>query len=172
MFMSVYFHHVPIGYEAMLRRFYADGSGELTVPANAEDYLFFDDVHLFTVLRQSKSEWARRIVERRAYRMLVEVKHTVGESRESPDLDMIAARLESAGIQVISHSAQGVLSKYSTPDLFIVEEGRPFPVQEYTPLYRRYAGAIQMKRIYVDPDRFDDARKIGGISLSSPAAVD
>jgi HD superfamily phosphohydrolase len=174
MFMSVYFHHVPIGYEAMLRRFYSDAEGELVVPSNAEDYLFFDDVHLFTVLRRSASEWARRIVERRAYRMLVEVKETVGEPerRESPDVDELAHRLEAAGIDVISTSVQGVLSKYSAPDLFIVEEGRPFPVQQYTPLYRRYAGAIRMKRIYVDPERFDDARRLGGISLASVADVD
>jgi uncharacterized protein len=175
MFMSVYFHHVPIGYEAMLRRFYSDAEGELVVPSNAEDYLFFDDVHLFTVLRHSKSQWARRIVERRAYRMLLEVKETVDagvERRESPDVGELAHRVEAAGIDVISTSVQGVLSKYSTPDLFIVEGGRPFPVQEYTPLYRRYAGAIRMKRIYVDPERFEDARRIVGISLASPADVD
>ncbi len=176
MFMSVYFHHVPIGYEAMLRRFYGDAAGELVVPADAEAYLSFDDVHLFTVLRSSKSEWARRIVERRAYRMLVEVKETVDDAqvkkRESPDLDDIARRLEHAGIKVISHSLRGALSKYSAPELFIVEEGRPFPIQEYTPLYRRYAGAIHLKRIYVDPDRFEEARRLGGISLASPADVD
>jgi uncharacterized protein len=176
MFMSVYFHHVPIGYEVMLRRFYGEAAGELVIPANVDEYLGFDDVHLFTMLRRSKSEWAKRIIERRAYRMLVEVKETVGdarvEKRESPDLDQLAQRLTDAGIAIISHNVQGALTKYSAPDLFIVEEGRAFPVQEYTPLYRRYAGAIHLKRIYVDPERFEDARALGGISLASPADPD
>lgn len=179
MFMSVYFHHVPIGYEVMLRRFYADETGELVVPSSAEGYLEYDDIHLFTVLRRSESEWARRIVERRAYRMLVEVKETVGDERVglrvTPDIDSLQHRLEAAGIKVIAHSVRGVLSKYfsstasqppqeSAPELYIVEEGRSFPAAEYTPLYQRYAGAIHLKRIYVDPEHFEEARKLLGRS--------
>lgn len=178
MFMSVYFHHVPVGYEVMLRRFFAEATGELVIPEAASDYVRFDDVHLFTVLRSSRSEWARRIIERRAYRMLVEVKETVGEdhvaTKGAIDLSALESVLEEHGVRVIPHSVRGVLSKYfgggegASPELYIVDGGRPVPVEEYTPLYRRYAGAIILERLYVDPDRFDDARNL----LGSVKAVD
>jgi uncharacterized protein len=172
MFMSVYFHHIPIGYEVMLRKFHAEGTGELVVPSDVEGYLEFDDVALLAALRRSKSPWARAVVERRAYRMLVEVKE-VQEMERGLSLDVEALRtaLERAGIDSIEHSVKGQLSKYfstggSRPPVagalpvFIVEDGRGVPVEEYTPLYRRYSGAIHLRRVYVEPGSLDRAKQV------------
>jgi uncharacterized protein len=175
MFMSVYFHHIPISYEVMLNLFQKESFDELVVPADVEAYLELDDVMLWTMLRKAKSEWARRIVERRAYRMLVEAREIRstqgGESSSSgPDVDAIFDELKSQGIRAEKHVVKGQLSKYfttggsrppmETPPLYMVDDGMSIPVEEYTPLYRRYSGAIHLRRIYVDPTQLERAREV------------
>ena len=181
MFTSVYFHQIPIGYEVMLRRFHAEDPDSLRVPADVEAYLRCDDVWLWNALRQSESRWALRIVQRRAYRMLHEVKEFQGEGAAEFDppegeIERLEEALERAGIHSIVHSAKGQLSKYfriSTrpqiasdldPALYVVDGGRTVPIEQYTPLYQRYAGAVHLKRIYVDPDRMRDAKAIANAS--------
>lgn len=175
MFTSVYFHQIPIGYEVMLRRFVAEQLGELEVPYEVEAYLRCDDVYLWTVLRNSKNVWARRIVERRAFRMLVEVKEFDGERKkpgDSSDLDMeaLGRALAERGIVAIAHSAKGELSKYfgpsvlaaekdaADPPIWVVDGAKTVPIEDYTPLYQRYAGAVHLNRIYVDPDQLNQAK--------------
>ncbi|MFO0727689.1 MAG: HD domain-containing protein [Myxococcota bacterium] len=172
MFTSVYFHQIPIGYEVMLRRFVGEQLGELEVPYEVEAYLRCDDIYLWTVLRNSKNNWARRIVERRAFRMLVEVKEFEGERRERDDLDLdqVLAALKERGITAIAHAAKGEISKYFgprvigpetgtvDPPIWIVDGGKHVPIEDYTPLYQRYAGAVHIRRIYVDPEQLDQAK--------------
>ncbi len=174
MFTSVYFHQIPIGYEVMLRRFHAEAADELRVPADVEEYLRCDDVWLWNALRQSTSEWAQRIVQRQAFRMLAEVKDfgDSGVERSQTDIDGLKARLDRAGIPAVVHSAKGQLSKYfrisSTPrpaseldpPLYVVDGHQMIPVEAYTPLYQRYAGAVHLKRVYVAPDRVREARAL------------
>jgi HD superfamily phosphohydrolase len=180
MFMSVYFHHVPIGYEVMLERYHAEAADELALPASVEAYLGCDDVFLHATLRASRSGWARRIVERRAYRLLVERREMVGAARGDDggplpasrrSLEEIGEALEAAGIPAIAHAVKVRLSRYfdgdasrppgpATPALYIVDDARALPVEDYTPLYRRYAGAILLGRVYVDPARLDEARAL------------
>lgn len=208
MFMSVYFHHIPIGYEVMLKRFRDESPNALVVPSNVEGYLEFDDVFLISLLRRVKSPWARRIVERRAFRMLIEAKavenpnpspapnpipspgptpaqageasgarvearaHTEDHRYAPPDIERVEHALTARGIASISHSVKGRLSKYFSPGAttlpgaapelspFIIEGSRAIPVEDYVPLYRRYAGAIHLRRLYVDPERLAEARSI------------
>jgi uncharacterized protein len=170
MFTSVYFHQIPIGYEVMLRAYAAERQSEMTIPSDVESYLRWDDIALWTSLRQSDNAWAKRIVERRAYRMLVEVKHfDEGEGEEEVDLDALSRALWEKNIDARPHSAKGELSKYFKPKrarkeidppLYVVDGGRSIPVEQYTPLYQRYAGAVHLRRIYVDPDRLEDAKGV------------
>ncbi|MCK6549203.1 HD domain-containing protein [Myxococcota bacterium] len=178
MFMSVYFHHIPIGYEVMLKRFHEEANGELTVPADVPGYLDFDDVTLIGMLRKAKSHWARRIVERRAYRMLVELKElhagakSVAPHAASVDVETLVHALADEKIDALVHSVKGQLSKYfatgssrpphggHAPPLFMVEEGAAIPVEEYSPLYHRYSGSIHLRRVYVEPTEIDRARKL------------
>jgi HD superfamily phosphohydrolase len=174
MFMSVYFHHIPISYEVMLGKLHEESSSELAIPADVDGYLAFDDVTLWTKLREAKSEWARRIVERRAYRMLVEsreIRAPEGAGGSTgPDTDAIADALRARKVRFEEHTVKAQLSKYfsiggsrppmETPPLYIVDETTSFPVEEQIPLYRRYSGAIHLKRIYVEPSQLEVARAI------------
>ena len=174
MFVSVYLHHTPVGYELMLDRYRQDPICELRLPADPEAYLHIDDVFLIHTLRTSASPWARRIVERRAFRRVVESRQLQAELPEEdnplvgpPELtaEAIAEGLKSRGIETLVHTTTGRLSKYTwrtdgpeaEPNVFVLEAGHAIPVADYTPLYRRYAGEIQLRRVYVDPERIDDA---------------
>ena len=174
MFVSVYLHHTPVGYELMLHKYRLDPDCELRFPADPESYLQIDDIYLMNTLRTSRSPWAQRIVERTAFRRVVESRQLHVELPEEdqpakapPELtaESIARGLQQRGIETLIHTTKGSLSKYSRmpkaegsdPTVFVLEAGQAVPVAEYTPLYRRYAGEIQLRRVYVDPERLDDA---------------
>ncbi|MEO1337937.1 MAG: hypothetical protein AAFV29_19995, partial [Myxococcota bacterium] len=131
-------------------------------------------ISLMHTLRNSPSRWAQRLVQRRAYRRVVESRQLQVELPEEDrpltppgaiTAEVIAAGLAQRGIDTLVHTTVGRLSKYARrtgeaqpdPTVFIIEAGQAIPVAEYTPLYRRYAGEIQLRRVYVDPDRVDDA---------------
>ena len=175
MFVSVYLHHTPVGYELMLHRYRLDPGCELRLPSDPEDYLQVDDIYLTHTLRTSKSPWARRIAERGAYRRVFESRQLHAELPNDrtpivspPELtaEAIAEGLEQRGIPTIRHTTTGRLSKYgglgprganADPPVYVLEAGQAIPVSDYTPLYRRYAGEIQLRRVYVAPERLDDA---------------
>lgn len=175
MFVSVYLHHVPIGYELMLARYVHEQPGELTVPHDIDEYLGCDDVYLWSVLRKSTNPWAKRITERRAYRMLVEVKDFEGAPQSAGEVDpeVLMAALAKAGIDAIAHSAKGTLSKYFgaeltlplgvravDPPLWVVDGARTIALDAYTPLYARYAGAVHLRRVYVPPEQLPRAKSV------------
>ena len=190
MFLAVYLHHVPVGYELMLHRLQAEDDPMFVLPADIEDYLRWDDVHFFHLLRSSKNEWARRIIERRGFRLLLEHK----QQDDQPDplrtgripLAEIASGLEEANIAFMTQAVKSRLSKYfvstderidlersphlpglepevqeiSTPTIFVVEDTRAVPLETHVALYRRYRGEVSLERIYVAPERLDEARQI------------
>ncbi|MBI4818976.1 MAG: HD domain-containing protein [Deltaproteobacteria bacterium] len=187
MFTSVYFHQIPIGYEVMLKRFFDEGTGELSVPSDVESYLAWDDAELWHALRKSKSPWARRVVERRAYRMVFEAKGFETDDDGRAQAERVHAALAAAGVHAIVHRVRGELSKYfkwthnfsakesDVPPLFIVDGGQSIPVEVYTPLYRRYAEGVHLFRVYAEPERLDEAKQVlkglGTLASQRPAKV-
>lgn len=198
MFLAVYLHHVPVGYEMMLERLHADersAEDGFTLPSDVERYLSWDDVHFFHLLRNSKNPWARRIIERRGFRLLLEHK----QQDEAPDplehgrvpLREVLAALEAQDIPLGTHAVRSRLSKYflpeertvdpdrmphlpglapgrdepRTPTIFVVEDGRAVPLETHVALYRRYRGEVSLERIYVAPERLDDARSVMKVLL-------
>lgn len=175
MFVSVYLHQIPIGYELMLGRYVGAQEGELVVPYDIDAYLGCDDVYLWSVLRNSSNPWAQRITERRAYRMLVEVKAFEGEQQVDGEVDVerLLEGLQKAGVDAIAHSAKGTLSKYFGPELtlplggravdpplWVVDGTRTIAIDAYTPLYARYAGAVHLRRVYVPPESVAQAKTV------------
>jgi len=108
MFLMVYFHHRSVGYEEMLKRYLRSGGDGYALPAAVENYADYDDNQLTSHLRASTDEWARRIVERREYKLLIEQHGDPSEIDLSPAL----SRLDDAGIPTITAASKGVLSKY------------------------------------------------------------
>src|SRR5205823_4284482 len=164
MFLSVYFHYASVGYEVLLQRYCDTSGGEYQLPADVDQYLEHDDVTLLAALRASKNAWARRIVRRNGYRLLVEVGPSL-DAGATAQLEEQRARLEEAGIDSFTTLSRGILSTYGREATLYVRSPRgEVPIAEYTPLYERYAEAAMLARLYVPPERFDEARRVLGVS--------
>jgi HD superfamily phosphohydrolase len=154
MFLSVYFHYTSVGYEMLLQRYCQTSGDEYTLPADPDEFLAHDDVTLLSALRSSSNPWAKRIVRRQGYRMLAE---------NEPGLEEKRARLAEAGIDAFTTISRGVLSHYGKEATLWVKSPRgEAPIAESTPLYERYAEAATLARLYVEPERYDEARRLLG----------
>ena len=160
MFLSVYFHYASVGYEQLLQRYCDTSGGEYELPADVDEYLEHDDVTLTAALRASKNPWAMRIVRRQGYRLLLE-RGPFLDPRGAPDLEEGLSLLASSGIDGFITLSRGILATYGRDAPLWVRTPRgEVPIAEYTPLYERYAEPAMLSRLYVPPERFDEARRL------------
>lgn len=181
MFLMVYFHHKSVVYEELLRRWVEGSADGWALSADLDLYLWQDDLDLRMHLRRSRDPWARRIVERRPYRRLLEVHGTP----EQVDLSDEAALLREKGIDPIIAGATGRLSRYHVygqkrrraPDIVVIDElagavrrqgllpgltqaPRARPLGAATRVFERYADAQRVARLFVAPEDLDRARAV------------
>ena len=162
MFLAVYYHYIPVGFDHLMMRYAQDAPGDYVFPSDAEAYVTRDDVHFVTALRSSQNVWAKRLAYRRGYRLLLE---TTERDRPVPKAAVLEA-LKDAKIDAFETTASGVLSKYfgdrSELPIFVINDAlsQVTRLDEYTPLFERYRQSVIVTRIYVDPDRIDDGRAI------------
>lgn len=174
MFLMVYFHHKSVVYEEMLKRYVQSDESTFSLPADLDAYLFVDDIALEHHLRTVHSGWARRIVERRPYRRVVEVHGTPDEV----DIATAEAKLRDAGLDVIHAGSTGKLSRYNVigqkreraPGIYVIDAMPASPrhrvstLAEATDVFHRYADARRISRLYVAPEHVDRARDLLGVS--------
>lgn len=164
MFLSVYYHYTSINYEQLLAKFYETSGGEFTIGPDPEAYVQADDVALIGAMRRSLNPWARRVVERRGFSLVVEVN----PFEQQVDLAPLRWALDNEGIAHFVAESRGVLSKYfrdaesRSPILVRTARGTLERIEEYTPLFRRYAESARLVRVYVDPEKRDRARALAG----------
>lgn len=164
MFLSVYYHYTSINYETMLGRFYDSAPDEFQLPPDPEGYVATDDMSLLMALRTSDNPWAKRIVERRGYRLIVELN----QFEANVDVSPLTTALTAAGIDWFEAESQGTVSKYfasgkRSASIFVrTAQGTYQPIEQYTPLFQRHSDAARLVRIYVDPDRANEARALAG----------
>ncbi|MDY0062277.1 MAG: HD domain-containing protein [Myxococcota bacterium] len=175
MFLIVYYHARSVIFEEMLRRYLEERPDEYRLPVEPEAYRQVDDTQLMASLRTSDSRWARRIVEARPYGLLVE-RHG---SAERVDLAWAVARLDEAGIDHISVSSRGVLSKYvgktrslAAPPIWVVDRSRalaaaPRTLDQATDLFARYGEERQIGRVYVE---LEDRERAAALCALAPGA--
>jgi HD superfamily phosphohydrolase len=168
MFLMVYFHHKSVIYEELLRRFVE--SEAWVLPADLDEYLQTDDVTVLARLRASNDPWARRIVEQRPYKRVVE-RH--GTAREA-DVSAITSRIEAAGIDAVAAASTGRLSRYhrvgakrrSAAAIYVLERTPGMPVErvrsltEASQVFERYADERVISRVYVPREDLDRAQAL------------
>ena len=160
MFVMVYFHHKGVVFEEMLKRYFLSPACDYALPGEMGDYLFVDDIQLHAHLRQSENRWARAIVERRAWRRVLEVHGTP----EDVETSAAEAALRADGLDVLAAGSVGKLSRYAVfgqkrataPPIFVVDTSpgarvRVSPLQEATRIFQRYEDERQIARLYVEP---------------------
>lgn len=167
MHLMVYFHHKSIIYEELLYRYLTSKECSFRVPSDIEEYIHCTDWALYQHLTNVDNTWARRMAERRPFRMLFELHSNSETGRPS----LIARTLEEAGIETIHSSSQARLSKYhggSEQDrahqIFVVDrydfKSQPYPIGQATEIFSRYESIRRIDRIYVKPEEFERAEKI------------
>jgi uncharacterized protein len=162
MFLSVYYHHTSVSHDYMLQRYYQDSPGEFEIPSEMQAFLRCDDLALHLTLRNSKNQWAKRIVERNGFKRVAQFTERDSEY----DTKEISKALTEKGIEHFELESRGVLSKYfdegQIPSLFVIDHasGRLTPIAEYTPLYQRFSTSVRLSRIFARPDQAEMARRI------------
>lgn len=163
MFVSVYYHYIPVGFDTMLVRFYREAPEDFLLPTDAEAYVATDEVALWSALRRSKNRWAQWIAARRSFRRLLEINADAG----GLDLDAIDAALDEAGVEHFVSNDRGVLSKYYgggpvDRPIYVVNRAlrQVHRIDEYSRIYERYAAPAQLIRVYCRPDQQDLGRQV------------
>ena len=166
MFMSVYFHHKSVVNEEILKRHFAGPNRTWEFPVDVDAYLPLDDVAMHAYLRRADCEWARRIVERRPFRRVLE-RH--GPERDV-DVSTEQATLEAEGIDTIWAGSIGKLSRYSAmgkkretaPRIWVVDRSPGArqtitPLESATAIFARYQEARHITRLYVSDGDLEKA---------------
>jgi HD superfamily phosphohydrolase len=167
MHLMVYFHHKSIIYEELLYRYLTSKECSFFVPADIEKYIHCTDYALYQHLEKVANPWARRLMDRRPFRMLFELHSNKDTGRPKA----ICAALEGEGMAVIHSSSQARLSKYhggseidKALQIYVVDKydyrAEPYPLEESTEIFKRYEDIRQIDRIYVAPEDFDRGEKI------------
>lgn len=160
MFMMVYFHYRAVCLEQMLLRYFQSAKNEYAIPADIESYLDHDDPYLYKVLKNSKNEWAQRVVRN-------DIPKKILETFGGVHMDKMATLekfFQSENIDYIKCSSKGRLSKYysaSSPQqiypMKVMRESALSKdyktiknIQEATDLFQKYSESHAVNRIHCD----------------------
>ena len=174
MFLMVYFHHKSVIYDEMLKRYLASQDCDYSLPADIEKYCECNDSHLYAHLEKSRNEWARRVCDKKPYRMLLEL-HTGIPASKTADQEQgrlrarIRRDLETMGIDYVETTSTSELSKYvgKPRDPIFVRYDNNYsapsfiPVEKCTDLFEKYAEKRTIIRLYVSPEDFQKCRPQG-----------
>jgi len=174
MFLMVYFHYKSTVFDEMLSQYFATAPGEYTLPADVEAYCDANDAQLYGTLAKSKNEWARRISEKRPYRMLVELHSGIPAGKPAKDqqdnlLKELRSKLKTRGTHFLETSVSGELSKYfrKPGDRIFVRYDNHFsdpnyiPLEKCTDLFERYQEKRSITRLYVAPEVYAECAALG-----------
>lgn len=167
MHLMVYFHHKSIIYEEMLTRYLESPECAFSLPFEVSKYLLCNDYSLHEHLAQVSNVWARRITERKPYKVLFELHVT----DDNPRIEALRRVLEAAGIDTIVASSRARLSKYHGGEpseragkIYVVDTydrwSKPYPIFESTEIFKKYEETRRIERLYVAPEKYDQAETI------------
>lgn len=159
MHLMVYCHHKSIIYEEMLNRYLTSPDCTFVLPGDINKYTVYNDYHLHEHLNSVTNPWAKRIAQRKPFRVLIEQHNTA----ESAFPELMKKALEAEGVEVIRTSSKARLSKYHTTSpeeralqIYVVDQydrwAQPAPINQTTEIFQRYEGARIIDRIYVAPE--------------------
>jgi HD superfamily phosphohydrolase len=165
MFLQVYLHHKTVVYDEMLGKYLSDPSCDYRLPASIEDYVQCTDSQLYSHLSKSKNEWAKRIVEKRPLKMVLETHDGIptdpkARAQQEELFARTCADLDAKDVMYIATKSTGTLSKYfGKIDLPIfvrydnlLSEPSFVPLQKCTTLFTKYPNSRSISRIFVRPE--------------------
>jgi HD superfamily phosphohydrolase len=174
MFLMVYLHHKTVVFDEMLSNFLNDPTCDYHLPADIEQYAHCTDSHLYSHLSNSQNQWAKRIVEKRPYRMLLETHSGIPNTEKAREqqerlFKKLKNDLEDRNIPFIANTSVSELSKYfgkSDHTIYVrydnlFSEPSFIPLQKCTSLFTQYPNTRAVSRLYVDEHDYIQIRKDG-----------
>lgn len=174
MFLMVYFHYKSVVFDAMLSEYFASPDCDYALPSDIEKYREANDSHLYSHLARSPDEWARRISEKRPYRMLIELHSGIPATKTAARaqellLESTRDSLRERGIHFLMGTSTGELSKYfrKPGDPIFVRYDNHFsapeciPLEQCTDLFEKYPEKRSINRLYVSPENYPRCRDLG-----------
>jgi hypothetical protein len=174
MFLMVYFHYKSVVFDEMLAQYFGSEDCDYSLPADIEKYCDANDAHLYAHLARSRNEWARRITDKRPYRMLVELHSGIPATKTAlVEQQRLLARIEkdltARGIRYLSATSTSELSKYFRKPgnpIFVRYDNHYsapgfIPLEQCTDLFQRYSEKRSITRLYVSPEVYADCRHLG-----------
>ncbi len=171
MFLMVYFHYKSVVFDEMLSQYLKSKDCSYFLPSDIEKYIDYNDSHLHTHLSQNKNPWAKRISDKRPYRVLVEL-HSGIPATKSSDLEQkelleqTLKKLEEKDTPYLKVTSTSELSKYfkTVKDPIFVRYDNHLhpphfiPLEECTDLFEKYSKNRTITRIYVAPENITQLR--------------
>ncbi len=163
MFVTVYLHYRVRGLDKMLALFF-DETG-FKYPSDPQKYCELDDVELHNIIKKSDSFWARQITQNRILHRIFE-RNSYDKSSKSQNAKEARKRLSNAGVRVFEDRTKSVLSRYYTVKNSVhtplyVNAGRDeyIRIENYSPLFDRFAKPLEFLRYYVLPEERESAER-------------
>ncbi len=186
MFLMVYFHYKGVVYDAMLAQYFNSPDCDYELPADIERYVECVDGHLYSHLTRSSNEWARRITEKRPYRILVELHSGIpatksAHAKQETLFRQLENKLKKSDMHHLVATSTGELSKYFRKPgnpIYVRYDNhysRPsyIPLEKCTDLFERYSEKRSITRLYVSPENYKKFRTDSfGDPLSTPLLFD
>lgn len=174
MFLNVYLHHKTVVFDEMLAKYLHSPDCDYRLPPNIESYLHCTDAQLYSNLSQSSNPWAKRIVEQRPLRLLLETHSGIPSTENAKEqqeklFKKTIELLKQKGIDYISTTSTGVLSKYFGKSEFpiyvkydnLYSKPSFIPLQKCTILFSQYPNTRSISRIYVSPEDYPSVANLG-----------
>lgn len=166
MFLMVYFHYRAVCLEKMLIKYFESDDQSYTIPSDIEEYADHDDHLLLKALKKSKNIWAKRILDNNIPKKILE---TFGPEQKGK-IEKLEAFLQDRGIEYISCSSKGRLSKYYTDkkiepnSIKVIRSGfetlpgnnEILPIGEATDLFSKYSQVHEVNRIHCDIEELEE----------------
>ncbi|MBC7385788.1 MAG: HD domain-containing protein [Cryobacterium sp.] len=174
MFLMVYFHYKSIVFDSMLGKYLETAPSEYVLPSDIEAYCEANDGQLYARLARSENEWAKRISEKRPYRMLIELHSGIPAGKAATAsqeklLTSLKGKLDAKKIHYLEASVSGELSKYfrKPGDPIFIRYDNHFSDPNYialekcTDLFEKYQEKRSITRLYVAPEVYAECVALG-----------
>ena len=174
MFLMVYLHHKTVVYDEMLAKYLRAPDCTYFLPSDIEAYIQCTDAELYANLSKSENPWAKRIIEKKPLRMVLETHSGIPSTENAREqqeklFKKVSDELTSKKIEYISIKSTGELSKYFGKfdyPIFVKYDNlysKPsfIPLQKCTPLFTQYPTIRSISRLYVTPEESAKIRHRG-----------
>lgn len=174
MFLMVYFHYKTVVYDVMLGEYLQSPECTYTLPNDIEKYCECTDAQLYSHLSTQNNPWAQRIIEKRPYRMLVELHSGIpatpnADLAQKQLLAQIKEDLGNQNIHFLKATSTGELSKYFRKPgdpIFVLYDNHyskpsTIPLEQCTDLFQRYSEKREITRLYVSPEDYVSCQNQG-----------